>query len=124
MILEKIKRAIRRAYATDESSYKYNGPFSYRSETHSFLWGLGLALGLVLSHQHAPALVGPIGTSLATLLVYSYSDRHERSKAAQVPAHIVKASEQEPHYLSGGVVIGLLLGGLVVLGGPVLAFWV
>ena len=124
MILDKLKRFVRGIDSPTESGSPRDGAFSYAAETHAFCWGVGLAFGLVLAYRFVPSLVAPIGMSLATLLVYAYSDRHERAKAAQVPVEVVKQAEKEPHYLSGGVVVGLLLGGLVVLGGPVLALWV
>ncbi len=121
MILDKLKRLVRRAYSASEDSYKYDGLFSYKSETHAFTWGLGFGLALVLAYQFMPGLVEPVGSSLAALLAYAYSDRRQKAKGAQVPDYVWKQSSQEPHYLAGGVVLGLLLGAIVVFGLPVLA---
>lgn len=114
MVLDKLKRYVSGMDSPTEAGSPRNGAFSYAAEWHAFSWGVGLGLGLILALRFAPDLAGALGSALVSLVAYAYSDRRQKAKDAPVPAYVVKQSEQEPHYLSGGIAIGLLLGGVVV----------
>ncbi len=121
MILDKLKRFVRGMDSPTEAGSPRDGAFSYAAENHAFTWGFTLGFALATTYVYARGLFPAAASAGLGLLVFVYSNRRQKAKGVQVPDYVYKQASKEPHYYSGGYVLGVLAGILVVLGLPVLA---
>jgi len=114
MILDKLKQLVSTASAPSEQATERNGAFSYRSETHAFVWGLSLGTLLILTLRYFPEQTMMVFSPIAALVSYAFLDRREKARAAPVPESVAREAEKEPQYLAGGLFVGVWVGVVLV----------
>jgi len=100
-VLSKLVRVIRQAGAPSEDSYERDGFLSHHAETHAA--GLGIGVGMI-------AMTTDEWRYVSALLAIAFGANRELSPSSDRITGDLKA---EPHYLVGGLAVGLLLGALI-----------
>lgn len=99
--LSRLLRLVRQAGAPSEDSTERNGAFSYHAETHAA--GIGIGVGAAASATGNYRFVG-------ALVAITFGLNRGPSLSSR---KIATDCRQEPHYLLGGIGLGLLLGTVV-----------
>ena len=100
-VLSKLVRLIRQAGAPSEDTYDRNGFLSHHAETHAAGFGIGVGMIAVTTGNYR---------YLSALLAIAFGANRELSPSSDRITGDLKA---EPHYLVGGLAVGLLLGALI-----------
>lgn len=100
-VLSKLVRLLRQAGAPSEESTDRDGGFSHHAETHAA--GIGIGIGMV-------AMTTGEMQYLSALLAIAMGADRELSPSSD---RITDDLRQEPHYLIGGLALGLALGALI-----------
>lgn len=103
-VISRLIAFARHAGAQSESDYDRNGAFSYHAETHAFAIGAGFGV--------AAPITGKVQLVGAVIALVTAANRGPKLTSPKIGDDV----RQEPHYLLGGLVAGLLVGGLVGLG--------
>lgn len=96
-VLGKLYRHYKYAGAPKESTYDFNGGFSYHAESHAF--GVGAGVGWAAAATGQTRFIGAIVGAAFGL-----------NRGAQLSSpRIMEDIKQEPHYALFGLVVGALL---------------
>lgn len=100
-VLGRLIRAVRQAGAPTEESTERNGAFSYHAESHAAGIGIGVGVAAMTTNEFR---------YMAVLLAIALG----MNRGPTLPStKITEDLRQEPHYLVGGLGLGLLLGALI-----------
>ncbi|ELZ05579.1 hypothetical protein [Natrialba aegyptia] len=100
-VLSRLVRLIRQAGAPSEDSYERDGAFSWHAESHAAGIGIGVAMVAATTGEFR---------YVSALLAIAFGVNRELAPSDD---GIVEDLRSEPHYLIGGLALGLCLGALI-----------
>jgi hypothetical protein len=101
--------------AVSESDSKYDGPFSTYTEWHAALLGAGLGFAFLLAVAYDGSAAVAMGAVVARTVHFAHTGRTVTvaGREIELPAKYLRQIKREPHYLDGGILLGV--GGAFVL---------
>jgi hypothetical protein len=101
-----------------EDDTKYDGPFSHYGEWHAASIGLGIGVSIILATRIGPAAVSIVSAVGLRLVVYAITGKRAMvgERVIDLPDRVCAQIRDEPHYLTGGIVVGVIVMTVVSAG--------
>jgi hypothetical protein len=102
----------------EEDDSGYDGPLSTYGEWHAASIGLGIGVAVMVATMIGPATVAVVGAIGIRLVLYAITGKRAMlgDRVIDLPDRVCAQIRDEPHYLTGGMVVGVIVMTVVYAG--------